>query len=397
MGRSLAGPLAFLVSLAVGLPVTLAQPSLADGPYVFSTFEQPRIRVEVVTRGLSHPWALAFLPDGDMLVTDRNGLHRIRDDVLVPEPVAGLSEVLADAEPFGPANAILMDIAVHPDFATNRYVYLTHMKKFGDGQTVALARGRFDGESLHDVHDIFVAEPGFGEEFSYPGRIVFAGDGTLFMTIGGAAREERVNAQDMSTHAGKVLRLRDDGSAPGDNPFAGQAGFLPEIYTLGHRMIEGAAIHPQTGALWVSEHGPQGGDEVNIIVAGANYGWPLVSFGREYAGPFVSAQTSTPGTQRPVVVWVPSIAPSGMTFYTGERFPAWRGNLFVGAMMEGRIAGTGHLERIVMNDAGEELRRESLLAELRQRIRDVRQGPDGAIYLLTEEDAAAILRITPAD
>jgi glucose/arabinose dehydrogenase len=215
----------------------------------------------------------------------------------------------------------------------------------------------------------------------------------LYMATGGNV--ERV-AQEPGSLRGKILRMRDDGSAPPDNPFIDRAGYRPEIYTLGHRNSLGLMVHPQTGALWNNENGPNGGDEINIILPGRNYGWPVVSFGRDYAGPRVSEHPTQAGMESPIVVWIPSIAVSGMTVYTGDRFPNWKGNVFVGSMRTGEIAGTGHLERIVFNDKTEELRRESLLGEFRQRIRDVRQGPDGYLYLLTDEDDGALLRIEPA-
>ena len=286
-----------------------------------------------------------------------------------------------------------MDIALHPEYAVNNFVYLTYTKQGEDSRTVALARGRFDGSALRDVRDIFVADPWGGPVAG--SRIVFAPDGTLYMTLGGAFGNRRLVAQDPSTHAGKVLRLTDDGGVPDDNPFVGRDGYKPEIFSFGHRNQQGAAIHPETGELWASEHSTQGGDEVNVILPGRNYGWPLVSYGREYAGPRVTDLPWQVEMEQPVVVWLPSIAPSGMTFYTGDRFPGWQGNLIVGGMMTGRVPQTGHLERIVLNRYGEEVRREWLLAELKQRIRDVRQGPDGLLYVLTEEDEAALLRIEP--
>ena len=368
---------------------------LPDEPVVFNTLHQPQIRVVVVTKGLSHPWGMAFLPDGGILVTERDGrLRLIRDGVLDPVPIPGVPEVFSEGRFTG-----LMDIALHPQFADNDFVYLTYTKPIVDGApgegrgTVALARGRFDGSALRDVSDIFVADPwGMAVAGS---RIAFAPDGTLYMTMGGAFGQRRMVAQDPSAHAGKVLRLRDDGSVPDDNPFVGRDGFKPEIFSFGHRNQHGAAIHPETGELWAAEHSTQGGDEVNVILAGRNYGWPLVSYGREYRGPRVAEQPWQMAMEQPVVVWLPSIAPSGLTFYTGDRFPAWRGDLFVGGMMTGRVPRTGHLERIQLNQYGEEVRREWLLAELKQRIRDVRQGPDGFLYVLTEEDEAGLLRIEP--
>jgi glucose/arabinose dehydrogenase len=217
--------------------------------------------------------------------------------------------------------------------------------------------------------------------------------------MGGAptAGTTGARAQDPADPAGKILRLRDDGTAPADNPFVGRAGYLPEMYSLGHRNPMGLAFHPETGELWAAEHGPQGGDEVNVILPGRDYGWPVVSYGREYTGRRVTEVPWREGIEPPAIVWLPSVSPSGMIFYTAERFPAWRGNLFVGALMVGRVERTGRLERIVLNEAGQEIRRESILSELRQRIRDVRQGPDGLIYLLTDEDDGALLRIEPVE
>jgi glucose/arabinose dehydrogenase len=243
------------------------------------------------------------------------------------------------------------------------------------------------------VRDIFAAEP-YGTLGGGDGsRVVFAPDGTLFFAS--SHRREQTGPQDTTKGFGKIFRLNDDGSIPKDNPFVGRAGFRPEIYSYGHRTILGMTLHPQTGALWETENGPQGGDEVNIVQSGKNYGWPVVSYGREYDGSRIGERPWQEGMEPPVVFWVPSITASGMAFYNSDRIPAWKGNLFVGSMTVGRIARTGHLQRIVFNDRGEQ-RRESLLTELRQRIRDVRQGPDGLLYVLTDEDQGALLRIEPA-
>lgn len=371
-------------------------PALGDGPWVYETSERgTRIRVSVVTKGLSHPWSLAFLPDGGMLVTERPGRLRIvRDGVLDPEPISGLPQVLAGG------TSGLMDVALHPNFAANRLVYFTYIKagKRPDGSsgyfaTTVLGRGRLDGKALTEVRELFAAEP-YGTLGGGDGsRVVFARDGTLFFAS--SHRREPNGPQDTSKDFGKVIRLKDDGTIPNDNPFIGRAGYRPEIYSYGHRTILGLALHPDTGALWETENGPQGGDEVNIIQAGKNYGWPVVSYGRDYDGSRIGERPWQEGMEPPVVFWVPSITTSGMTFYAGDRFPAWKGNLFVGSMTVGRIARTGHLERIVFNDKGEQ-RRESLLTDLKQRIRDVRQGPDGLLYVLTDEDQGALLRIEPA-
>ena len=371
-------------------------PGLGDGPWVYDTYERgTRIRVSVVTKGLSHPWSLAFLPDGSMLVTERPGRLRIvRDGVLDPEPITGLPQVLAGG------TSGLMDVALHPNFATNRLVYFTYIKagKRPDGSsgyfaTTVLGRGRLDGKALTEVRELFAAEP-YGTLGGGDGsRVVFARDGTLFFAS--SHRREPNGPQDTSKDFGKILRLKDDGTIPNDNPFSGRAGYRPEIYSYGHRTILGLALHPDTGALWETENGPQGGDEVNIIQSGKNYGWPVVSYGRDYDGSRIGERPWQEGMEPPVVFWVPSITTSGMAFYAGDRFPAWKGNLFVGSMTVGRIARTGHLERIVFNDKGEQ-RRESLLTDLKQRIRDVRQGPDGLLYVLTDEDQGALLRIEPA-
>jgi glucose/arabinose dehydrogenase len=367
----------------IGFPVT----PLGDGPFLIDTAEQHRIRVVVVAKGLSHPWSLAFLPDGNMLVSERPGrLRSIRNGTLDPTPVSGVPQV------HGVRLYGLMDIALHPKFAENRLIYRTYTKAPVDGKvSTALARGRFDGSALTDVRDLL--ETDRWEGAGSAARLTFGRDGMLYMATGAASGNY---AQDPGSLNGKVLRLRDDGTVPGDNPFIGRAGYRPEIYTLGHRNQLGLAVHPQTGALWSNENGPNGGDEINIIQPGKNYGWPVISFGRTYEGPRVAEVPWREGMEPPLVFWVPSIAVSGMAFYTGDRFPAWKGNVFVGSMRTGEIPGTGHLERIVFNDKQEELRRETMLTDLRQRIRDVRQGPDGLLYLLTDEDPGAVLRIEPA-
>ncbi|MCY4510392.1 MAG: PQQ-dependent sugar dehydrogenase [Acidobacteria bacterium] len=385
-------------------PPGLPRVSVPDEPFVINTHAIAEVRVAVVTKGLSHPWGMAFLPDGGILVTERDlgTLRMVRDGVLDPEPVAGVPEV------FTGGLAGLMDVALHPDFDENRLVYLSYPRPLPDDDpgarsadggrtaTVALVRGRLDGMALRDVEDVFVAEPFGGSTAG--ARMGFAPDGSLYLTVGGAFRTDPAEsrAQDPGSHAGKVLRLNDDGSVPDDNPFVGREGYLPEIFSLGHRNHQGLTLHPETFAPLTTEHAVQGGDEVNVIEAGKNYGWPIVSYGRQYDGERVSARFWAPGMAEPLVFWSPSIAPGGLTFYTGDRFPEWQGDLFVGAMMTGRIRGTGHLERIVFNEVGEELAREWLLADLRQRIRDVRQGPDGLLYVLTDEDEAALLRLEPA-
>ena len=261
---------------------------------------------------------------------------------------------------------------------------------------MALARGRLDGGALTEVRDIFVAD-GVDRGVA-ASRILFAPDGTLFMTLGGAYRFASTGdfAQDPMMHFGKLLRLNDDGTVPDDNPFVGDTAYLPEIYSLGHRNQLGLTFHPETGDLWATENGPQGGDEANIVKSGANYGWPIASYSREYSGVPVSEIPWLEDFESPEIMWWPSIAPSGLTFYTGEHFPAWHGNLFVGAMRNRMPGRTGHLERIIFNRQGQEIGREWLLTELKQRIRDVRQGKDGYLYVLTEEADGVLLRIEPA-
>ena len=372
---------------------------LPDAPVVYDTAAGQRIRVSVVTAGLTYPWGLAFLPDGSLLVTERLGtLRQVRGGVLDPTPIAGVPEVHTEAVLAG-----LMDVAAHPRFAENRFVYLTYSKATAGGSTVALARGRFEGGALSGVRDVFVAD---AETNGGASRLAFAPDGSLYMTVGGAFGGLRPLAQDPASHVGKVLRLLDDGAAHPDNPFAGREGHRPEVFSLGHRNPMGLTVHPETGAVWASEHAPMGGDEVNRILPGRNYGWPEVSYSREYFGPRVSERPWQADMEQPEIVWIPSVAPSGLVFYSGDRFPAWRGDLFAGSLMTARVARTGHLERIEFNRRGLEQRREWLLADLRQRIRDVEQGSDGLLYVLTGGGflgrdpalgAAALLRLEPVE
>lgn len=368
----------------IGVPV----PPLGAGPWVLDTAEQHGIRVSVVARGLSHPWAIAFLPDEGMLITERPGrLRVVRGGVLDPHPISGVPEVRTDG------NGGLMDVALHPGFADNGLVYLTYTKPVGNGWGApALARGRLEGGALVDVRDLVVTDA-FEGNSGLNGRVAFGPDGKVYMSTGGRVGTA---AQDPMSLRGKVLRINDDGTVPEDNPFAGREGHRPEIYTLGHRNTLGLIQHPETGELWQHENGPNGGDEINVLSPGGNYGWPLVSFGRDYSGERITNRPTRDGMESPLVVWLPAIAAAGMAVYTGDEFPAWRGNVFVGALRQGGIPGTGHLQRIVFNERTEEMRRESMLTELRRRIREVREGPDGYLYVLTdEEDDGALLRIEP--
>jgi glucose/arabinose dehydrogenase len=371
-------------------PQGVPREPLGDGPWSYQTAEQVKFRLVVVTKGLVNPWDLVFLPDGSMVVTERPGRMRIiRNGILEPQPVAGLPAI--GAQRLGG----LQDMELHPNFAENRLLYFTYSKPDGKGLIMStLARGRFDGRALTEVTDLLSAEPWWNGAGGAASRIAFDREGMLFWATG--STPDTRESQEPNSLRGKVLRLRDDGTPAPGNPFAGKPGYRPEIYSMGHRNQLGLTIHPDTGALWSAEHGPNGGDELNIIRPGRNYGWPDVSLGRDYDGPW-QGPFQKDGIERPIVYWMPSIAVSDLLFYTGDSIPRWKGNALVGAMRYGEIANTGHLQRIVFNASGDEIRREMLLTDLRQRIRAVKQAPDGMIYLLTEEAQGALLRIEPAD
>jgi glucose/arabinose dehydrogenase len=367
-----------------------ASPPLPAFPQVYETADL-KIRVVKVADGLANPWSIAWLPNGDALVTERAGRLRVlRGGVLDPEPISGVPEVRITVL------GGLLDVVLHPDFARNGWIYLSYAKG-GQGNlaTTAIARGRLDGKALKDVNEIFVADNWSNSPTNFGGRMVFGRDGMLYTAIG--ERQEQDRAQNTMLHGGKVLRLDENGKAPRDNPFVGKAGYLPEIYSLGHRSPQGLAFHPVTGELWENEHGPLGGDEINVVRAGGNYGWPLVTYGKNYDGTAVTEYTSREGYESPFMFWVPSIAISGLSFYTGDKLGPWRGNAFVGSMMEGRTRATGHVQRITFADNGQPIQREPILTQLRQRIRDVRPGPDGLLYVLTDQNPGAILRIEPAE
>jgi glucose/arabinose dehydrogenase len=372
-----------------GIPVApsgLAGKKLPLNPIIYDTAEGQKIRVSVVTRALETPFGIAFLPNGDMLVTERAArLRIIRKGVLDPKPVTGGPTGYGTGES-GLPGAVhgYMDVVLHPNFAQNKWVYLSYSKPVTpQKQVAAVARAAWDGTKLTDLKDIFVTEGGG------PTRLVFGRDNTIYLGVSGN------DPQSLATHGGKVLRIRDDGSIPADNPFAKQAGAKPEVFTLGHRNTLGLALHPGTGEIWQNENGPNGGDEINVLRPGANYGWPLVSLGRTYTGAWQAKLPTHIGFEPPVVYWTPAIAVSGMTFYSGDKFPKWKGDVFVGALRTGEIPGTGHVDRILFNESMQELRRESLLSDLRQRIRDIRQGPDGLLYVLTDEKEGAVLKIEP--
>jgi glucose/arabinose dehydrogenase len=343
------------------------------------------VKVTTIASGLVHPWSLAFLPNGDMLVTERPGrLRLVRDGRLDPEPIGGVPKVHAVRL------SGLMEILPHPNFAQNGIVYLTYTKDItGKDVATTLARGRLDGHQLVDVKDILVCDTWLGDGGS-GSRLAWGKDGMLYMTTGASNGNA---AQEPGSLRGKILRLRDDGTPAPGNPFAGKPGYKAEIYSMGHRNSLGLAFNPATGDLWNNENGPYGGDEINIIKPGGNYGWPKVSFGRDYSGPQIVSFAE--GMINPIVFWAPSIAPSGMAFYTGDRFPGWKNNVLVGAMLGGAVQGVGHLERLVFNENWDETSRQSLLTDLKQRIRDVRQGPDGLVYVLTDEDNGALMRLEP--
>jgi len=338
-------------------------------------------RVTTVVEGLNHPWGMAFLPGGDMLITERGGrLRMVRDGKLAPEPVLGLPDVAVRGQ------GGLLDIALHPRFDRNRLVYLSFAASGPQGYGTEVARGRYRDGRLENVEVIFRALPKERGGRHFGSRLVFDRDGYLYVTLGD--RGHRPNGQDPGTHTGSIIRIGDDGSVPEDNPFVD--GQRPEIFSYGHRNVQGAALHPETGALWAHEHGPQGGDELNVVRRGGNYGWPVITYGVNYgSGTEIGEGTHKPGMEQPLWYWVPSIAPSGMTFYTGERFPAWRNSVFVGALKFELLA------RLELD--GEKVLSEERMLEGRYgRIRAVDEGPDGYLYLLTDEADGRLLRIEPA-
>jgi len=380
-------------------PQGLKIPPLPDTPVRYETAEGQTIRVSVYARGFQNPWSMAFVSDDTILVAERGGaIKAVRNGVVDPTPVPGAPRAIG-------AGLSGTDLALHPDFARNRLVYISYTKPLdppgatppppapaggrggrgaGPRTAVAVAVAVWDGKGFTGTRDIFVGESGSG------GPIVFGGDGMLYVAYGGG------DTQNPNSLAGKILRLTDEGKVPPDNPFVGRADARPEIFTMGHRTFLRMAKHPLTGAIWQIENGPNGGDEVNILAPGANYGWPLISLGRTYGGPWQGPFTKE-GFRDPVVYWMPAIAVSSIAFYTGDRLPKWKGDVFVTGMRYGEIPGTGQLHRILINKNLEELRREPLLVDLRRRYRDVKQGRDGLLYLLTDEADAVMLRIEPSE
>jgi glucose/arabinose dehydrogenase len=341
------------------------------------------VRVVVLTEGLEHPWSLAFLPDGRWLVTERPGrLRVVRDGRVDPRPVEGLPAIAAQGQ------GGLLDVTLHPRYAETGWVYLSYAARGEGGIGTEVLRGRLRENRLDDVEVIFRMQPKSGAGRHFGCRLVFDRTGYLYVTLGDRGEQDR--AQDLTDHRGTIVRLHDDGRVPVDNPFRDRPGARPEIFTYGNRNVQGAALHPATGVLWAHEHGPQGGDEVNVIRAGTNYGWPVITYGRNYGtGTRIGEGTHKAGMAQPVHVWVPSIAPSGMAFYQGSRFPGWRGSLFVGALVS-RL-----LVRLEL-DGERVAREERLLQDVLGRIRDVRAGPDGFLYLVTDESPGVVARLEPA-
>ncbi|MEQ9225666.1 MAG: PQQ-dependent sugar dehydrogenase [Parvibaculum sp.] len=377
------------LAAAIGLAAATAAPAFALDE-TFAT-EKVTIRVETVAEGLDHPWGLAFLPDGTMLVTERPGFLRIvTPEGKIGNAIYGVPKV--DARGQGG----LLDVALDPGFAENRLIYLSYAEKGeDDANGTAVARGILTDSmspQLKDVEVIFRQQPKEPSTLHFGSRLVFDREGHLFIALGERSKADlREQAQDLDSHLGKVVRIWPDGTVPEDNPYTDEKDALPEIWSYGHRNQQGAALHPETGRLWTNEHGPRGGDEVNIPEAGKNYGWPVVTYGREYSGLAVgSGESSAPGMEEPVHYWVPSIGPSGMAFYTGDAIPEWKGNLFVGGLAIPQLA------RLTL-DGDKVTADEPMLKDLGLRIRDIRQGPDGALYLLTDEEDGQILRLTRAE
>jgi glucose/arabinose dehydrogenase len=368
-------------ALSVGAACASAQPAQRSP----TPDAQPlQASVKVVAEGLEHPWGLALLPDGSMLVTERPGrLRRVAADGTVSPPLAGVPQVLARGQ------GGLLDLALSPDFARDRMVYLSFSEPGDGGAGTAVARGRLGEKGLEGTQVIWRQQPKVQGPNHWGSRLVFAPDGTLYVTLGDRFSYREL-VQPLSTTVGKIVRINPDGSIPRDNPLVGKDGALPEIWSYGHRNLQAAAVHPQTGQLWTLEHGARGGDELNHPQAGRNYGWPVITYGVDYSGVKIGEGAAKPGMEQPVYYWDPVIAPSGAVFYTGNAFPEWRGNLLVGSLRPGGLV------RLVLDDSGRVTREERYRdGELRARIRDVLQAPDGSIYVITDSDDGQILRIAP--
>ena len=377
-----------LLQCTLGLLYLLTGFALAQDAVVYETNADP-IRVVTLVEGLDSPWSFVILPDGDMLVTERSGqLRRIHDGRLQGEPISGVPAIRLRN------HSGIMDVTLHPQFASNQLVYLTYSKTRGDEATTAVWRARLQGNALVDGADIFVADAWSPRDLNFGSRAVFGNDGMLYVSVGDRGPDGEPLSQDLGNHNGTINRLYDDGRIPQDNPFVGVAGAKPEIWSYGHRNPQGMLLHPDTGEIWASEHGPMGGDEVNIIKRGANYGWPLVSFGRKYSGEAIADSPVREGIEAPAWFWVPSIGISNIMIYTGDAFPAWKGQLIVSGM-SGRM-----IQRVRQGGSGSS-ERESLLTQLRHEIRDLRQGPDGLLYVLSRQNgvrdpaSGTLFRIEP--
>jgi glucose/arabinose dehydrogenase len=371
-----------MITAGAMLPLAACVQASANGVVVS---EQASFKVEKLVDGLAHPWAMAFLPDGDILITERPGLlRRVHDGKLDPTPIAGTPEVYVKGQ------GGLLDVALDPDYAENGWLYLSYAGvDEGNVSGTHVARARLDDGGLADLEVIFRSNTQSRGSVHWGSRLRFGPDGYLYVTVG--ERGDGDNAQDLGRHAGSVLRLNPDGSVPEDNPFVGQEGAMPEIWSYGHRNPQGLAVRPETGEVFAQEHGPKGGDEINIVQPGANYGWPLVSWGIDYGGsPIGDGSRERDGTVQPIHYWDPSIAPSGMTFYDGDAFPEWQGDLLVGALKFQLIA---RLELDGDRVVGEE----RLIQYQIGRIRDVRTGPDGFVYLLTDDPSGGLFRLVPAE
>jgi glucose/arabinose dehydrogenase len=364
--------------LAVACVAGCAQSQLASQEY---PTKQGKVRLVTVAQGLENPWSLAFLPDGRMLVTERAGRLRIvSQDGVISAPLAGIPDVAAVGQ------GGLLDVVLDPAFAENRTIYWSYSEPGPGGQGTAVARGQLGTDRVDHVRVIFRQEPKVSSGVHFGSRLVFARDGNLFVTLGERGRKN--DSQDLSRHMGKIVRIKPDGTVPPDNPFVTQTGARPEIWAYGERNPQGAALHPETGQLWTVAHGAMGGDEVNISRPGRNYGWPVITYGRDYSGAKIGEGTEKAGMEQPIHYWDPSIAPSGAAFYTGAAFPAWKGSLLVGSLkfqMISRLELSG--ERVVSE--------ERILEGLGSRVRDVRQGPDGFVYLVTDEGQGRVIRIEP--
>lgn len=370
-----------LATLSLMLPLML--PAAAEAQPAVIRTEAASVRAVPVARGLENPWSMAFLPDGRILVTERPGRMRIVDaNGQLSAPLGNVPKV-SDSGQGG-----LLDVTLDADFARNRRIYFTYAEPGDGGAGTALASATLTDAALSDVKVLFRQQPKLGGGLHFGSRVVIGPDGKLWLGLG--ERYRRDEAQNLNVHLGKLIRLNTDGSVPSDNPFIGRSDARPEIWSYGHRNIQGMARHPQTGIVWLHEHGAQGGDEINIPERGKNYGWPVITHGIDYSGAKIGIGTSGPGMEQPLLHWTPSIAPSGMAFYTGDKVPAWRGNLFVGSLK------FGTLHRVVL-DGTKVVRQEQMLKEIGDNIRDVRDGPDGHLYIATDSPDGRILRLEPAD